>query len=319
MQDPGFPHYLQTGWQTCHDVNGAPQECANSGQDGELRPGALTPEPRFIVENDTVLDALTGLVWSCSANPGEFPLNWKEAGEFIEQCNRDGLAGHTDWRLPNRRELRSLMDYSRKDPALPAEHPFADVSPQWYWSSTPWAGNTEYAWYVHFVGGRMFYGKTDGYYLVWPVRGTSALLPEPQAGPGLSGRGWTVDRFQTDADTVRDTLTGLRWTRNADHSGPLTWAEALDKSRTLAAQGFGGVRSWRLPTINELESLTDASQHGPALPLDHPFRNVRQVYHSSTTSGYEKDWLMALYMDKGAVGVGYKPDALFHVWFCTQE
>ena len=98
MQDPGFPHYLQTGWQTCHDVNGAPQECANSGQDGELRPGALTPEPRFIVENDTVLDALTGLVWSCSANPGEFPLNWKEAGEFIEQCNRDGLAGHTDWR-----------------------------------------------------------------------------------------------------------------------------------------------------------------------------------------------------------------------------
>ncbi len=313
--DKGFPHYQQTGWRTCHGVRGELLDCAHSGQDAELRPGAEPPEPRFLPDNDSVRDALTRLTWTRSANPAGFPLTWHEALDFVDSCNTEALAGHTDWRLPNRRELRSLIDYSRKDPAVSAGHPFADLAPQWYWSSTPWAGNPEYAWYVHFVGGRMFYGKTDGYYLVWPVRGTSNLLPEPQAGPETSGIGWTAGRFEPDADSVLDTLTGLRWTRDADLFGPLNWSEALDKARSLNDQSLGGQRNWRLPTINELESLTDASQHGPALPLGHPFRNVRQVYHSSTTSGYEHDWLMALYMDKGAVGVGYKPDAAFQAWY----
>ena len=71
---------------------------------------------------------------------------------------------------------------------------------------------------------------------------------------------------------------------------------------------------WRLPNINELESLVDCAAANPAVPPDHPFTEVRDVYWSSTTSLYEPDWAWALYLDKGAVGVGQKIQARFHVW-----
>jgi len=72
--------------------------------------------------------------------------------------------------------------------------------------------------------------------------------------------------------------------------------------------------SWRLPNINELESLVDCSAHSPALPHGHPFTEVREGYWSSTTSMFEPDWAWALYLTKGAVGVGQKKGAHFSVW-----
>jgi hypothetical protein len=50
------------------------------------------------------------------------------------------------------------------------------------------------------------------------------------------------------------------------------------------------------------------------LPEGHPFSDVRDVYWSSTTSLFEPDWAWALYLDKGAVGVGQKRQARFYVW-----
>ncbi len=50
--------------------------------------------------------------------------------------------GYGDWRLPNSKELFSLVDRSQSDPALPAEHPFTNIQPDvgdLYWSSTSYA------------------------------------------------------------------------------------------------------------------------------------------------------------------------------------
>jgi hypothetical protein len=77
-------------------------------------------------------------------------------------------------------------------------------------------------------------------------------------------------------------------------------------------QSVGG--AWRLPNINELGSLVDCSRHTPALPLEHPFRGMEDVYWSSTTSLFEPNWAWALYLDKGAIGVGQKTQARFHLW-----
>ena len=74
------------------------------------------------------------------------------------------------------------------------------------------------------------------------------------------------------------------------------------------------IEPWRLPNINELESLVDCGTHSLALPDGHPFNEVGDVYWSSTTSLYEPDWAWALYLDKGAVGVGQKTYARFRVW-----
>ena len=107
---------------------------------------------------------------------------------------------------------------------------------------------------------------------------------------------------------VVDRLTGLCWQKTADLIGKeLTWSEAL-----AAVNEIDG--TWRLPNINELESLVDCNRHSPALPRNHPFKHVREVYWSSTTSMFEPDWAWTLYLTKGAVGVGQKRAAHFHAW-----
>lgn len=326
---PAPTHYLHTGQRFCYDVAGLVIPCSATGQDAEFAPGAAWPKPRFETQGAVAFDRLTGLQWSIDANPAGFPLTWLEALDYVGSLNREGHGGFSDWRLPNRGELRSLISHQTRSPALPVDHPFGNVFLGWYWTSTSAAINQAYAWYVHMEGGRMFFGKKDQSYLVWPLRGLgSPVLPRtgqracydaagnetPPQGQGQDGElrlgvPWPEPRFSFDEHTVRDNLTGLTWTRLADLAGgPLTWREALDVVAGLEAG------PWRLPTINELESLVDASRHTPALPQDHPFTNVQDGYWSSTTSSFEPDWCMALYLNKGAVGVGQKSGPHFHLW-----
>ena len=335
---PGF--YLNTGQTSCYGPQGEEVPCAGSGQDAEEAPGLSWPEPRFEVRGEVVLDRLTGLEWTRKANFRDWPMDWSEAFRLVRGMNRDSFGDCRDWRLPNRRELRSLISHQTRDPALPSGHPFLDTFLAWYWTSTTAAINPAFAWYVHLEGGRMFYGGKREEKLVWPVRGGgSSVLPatgqvrcfsedgEPagcrgtgQDGELRLGSPWPRPRFKASEDTVLDRLTGLRWTRDADLSRRwVTWEEAFQVIRELSRDRVGGRASWRLPTINELESLVDASRHSPALPEDHPFQDVREAYWSSTSSGFEPDWCMALYMRKGAVGVGQKKDPNFSVWAVSRE
>jgi hypothetical protein len=325
--------YLQTVQITCHDERGRTTDCAGSGQDAEFRRGVSWPVPRFESLDDVVLDRLTGLLWTRDANVAEFPLAWQEALDYVAKMNSGNAFGYPDWRLPNRRELRSLMSYQTRKPALPEGHPFINVFSGWYWTSTTAAINTAYAWYVHMEGARMFYGRKEQFFLLWPVRGKGdTLLPAtgqtqcydargqviPCAGSGQdgeyrSGVRWPEPRFEEAGSVVVDRLTNLCWRSPADLLGrPATWEEALKAVQRLNRQE--GNHPWRLPNINELESLVECRTHSPALPQGHPFKNVREGYWSSTTSMFEPDWAWALYLTKGAVGVGQKKGAYFSVW-----
>lgn len=324
--------HLQTGQTTCHDPGGAAVPCAGSGQDGEFRRGLPWPEPRFEVRGAIVLDRLTGLFWTRNAAPGEFPMTWREALALVAGMNRERALGFSDWRLPNRRELRSLVSHQTRRPALPEGYPFVNVFAGWYWSATSATGVPAHAWYVNIDGGRMFYGGKDQSFLVWPVRGESHMLPAtgqtlcyddggaivPCAGTGQDGEfrtglSWPAPRFSARDETALDRLTGLDWRRAAGLAPEegVTWHEALAAVARLNNENDAG---WRLPNINELESLVDCDAANPALPSNHPFAQVRDVYWSSTTSLYEPDWAWALYLDKGAVGVGQKSQARFQVW-----
>lgn len=327
-------HYLWSGQTACHDAAGRVVACEGTGQDAETRPGAPWPQPRFTMRGELVRDHLTGLDWSRRTNPAGFPLSWQEALDYAAGLAAEGHAGRADWRLPNRRELRSLISYDHRDPALPPGHPFVEVFPGWYWTSTTAAINPAFAWYVHTEGGRMFYGAKSQYFLVWPVRGRGFGLlaatgqtachdpsgaPTACAGSGQDGElrvgaPWPSPRFELlGDDAVRDHLTGLAWSRSADLGpGPVTWEAAL--AAALAVDGLAGLHGWRLPAVNELESLVDASRYTPALPPGHPFRDLGDAYWSSTSSGYEPDWAMALYLNKGAVGVGQKKDPHYLAW-----
>jgi len=326
-------HYLNTGQHTCHADDGRELACEGSGQDASFAVGVPWPEPRFDVRDDEVMDRLTGLIWCRNANLAEFPLTWQEALDFVATMNREQLFGHGDWRMPNRRELRSLLSLQTKLPALPEHHPFIEVFNGWYWTSTTAAISPAHAWYVALDGARMFYGGKDQSFMLWPVRG-EGLGVVPRTGQSLCydatgkviscagtgqdgewhfGAAWPEPRFEILHTGVLDHLTGLLWQRSANLTPqPVVWREALAEVEKLNQKGEGS--AWRLPTINELEVLVDCAAHSPALPVGHPFADVQDIYWSSTTSLFEPDWAWALYLEKGATGIGQKRFAQFSVW-----
>ncbi len=328
-------HIAQSGQLRCYDDGGREIPCAGSGQDGEYRAGEPWPHPRFAAEGAVVRDHLTGLVWARDANIAGFPVSWPEALVQIAALDGEGYGGFYDWRLPNRRELRSLMCYQARKPSLPAGHPFINVFLGWYWTSTSAAIHPAYAWSVHLEGARMFYGGKDQFSLFWPVRGAGngllaatgadrcfdafgAEIPcrgSGQDGENQAGASWPRPRFVANDAVVVDRLTDLIWAGVADAAGrTVTWDEALATVRRLNREGYGNMTSWRLPNINELESLVDCRFHSPALSAGHPFVQVQEAYWSSTTSYFETDWAWVLYLHKGACGVGHKPGKTFHVW-----
>ncbi|MDZ4254410.1 MAG: DUF1566 domain-containing protein [Sulfuritalea sp.] len=279
------------------------------------------------------MDRLTGLIWCRNANLAEFPLTWPEALDFVAIMNREQHCGRSDWRMPNRRELRSLLSLQTRLPALPERHPFINVFNGWYWSATTAAISPAHAWYVAFDGGRMFYGGKDQSFMLWPVRGEGLdLIPRTGqslcfdadgkvvacAGSGQDGEfrfgaRWPEPRFEILHDGVLDRLTGLLW-RHAARLTPqaVVWSKALAAVAELKRED--AAIDWRLPTINELEVLVDCATHSPSLPSGHPFVDVQDIYWSSTTSLFEPDWAWALYLEKGATGVGQKRYAEFSVW-----
>ena len=145
------------------------------GDDGHLQKGVTWPDPRFTDNaNGTVTDNLTGLIWLKNADCFGLKV-WATALSYANTLN-NGECGLTDgsvegdWRLPNVREMLSLVDYDRTGPALPSGHPFTGVSGS-YWTSTSYAANVANAWYMamntNAVGG---HDKSNTLH-VWPVRG----------------------------------------------------------------------------------------------------------------------------------------------------
>jgi len=167
------------GTCTCGDTN------CPSGQDGDLEKGVSWPNPRFTDNSDgTVTDNLTGLIWLKNANCYG-TRSWANA---LSDANAlangtcslsDGsIAG--DWRLPNVREMQSLVHYGVYDPVVPNTAgtakwtegaPFTGVQSDLYWSSTAGAYYTDYAWYVYLNDGYVEDASKAAAYYVWPVRG----------------------------------------------------------------------------------------------------------------------------------------------------
>ena len=89
----------------------------------------------------TVTDANTGLMWQ-QGEGGQ--KTWEDAISYSEGLS---LAGYTDWRLPNIKELESITDDTLYNPTIDTNFfPGAHASP--YWSSTTYASDSSLAWYV---------------------------------------------------------------------------------------------------------------------------------------------------------------------------
>jgi len=158
-----------------------------TGDDGGWEKGVAWPTPRFTDNgNGTVTDNFTGLIWMQNANA--FGLRtWADAltaanglksGDAGTDLTDGSKAG--DWRLPNLRELQSLIAYQFYNPALPntlgtgkwaAADPFNGVQSSYYWSSTTYTNHATYAWSVGFAAGGVISDEKINTCRVWCVRG----------------------------------------------------------------------------------------------------------------------------------------------------
>lgn len=74
--------------------------------------GAEYGENEFHDNGDgTISDRATGLMWQQS-DSGK-GLDWQESLEYAQKMNKESYLGHNDWRVPNVKELQSIVDYSR--------------------------------------------------------------------------------------------------------------------------------------------------------------------------------------------------------------
>ena len=148
----------QTSQTTCFDASGALVDCAGTGQDGEQLMGIAWPDPRFRVQADCITDDLTGLTWTKS--PAIIEGIWQEGLDYAKPFR---LCGYSDWRLPNRNELRSLIHYGviYGDEWLNSQG-FDSIWPNYYWSSTTDLSSPSMAWRLKTRGAALVYNSKTG-------------------------------------------------------------------------------------------------------------------------------------------------------------
>lgn len=176
-----------TGQTLCYDTAGTEIPCAGTGQDGE---SSINPMSFTSLSGGTMVqDNVTGLIWEVkenkdgtkdysNPNDADNTYTWYDSNtatnggyagtagngtdteDFIAALNDANFGGYSDWRLPSREELRSIVDYSiaysSGEPTINKGY-FPNTQRSYYWSSTTYASSTDDAWYVDFSNGNDYY------------------------------------------------------------------------------------------------------------------------------------------------------------------
>ena len=209
----------------------------------------------------TVTDLTTALVWmrcsvgqtwtgsDCSGSSSTYI--WDDANLLTGTVT---FAGNSDWRLPNMRELQTIVDRAKFGPATDSVA-FPSTASSTYWSATAYLGVSTSAWYVNFGGGDVHGADKSSALQVRLVRAGQT--------PGLLDAARPASDFVDNGDaTVSHGPTGLIWKRCAEEqiwdgstctnaASTVTWDMAILLNNTT----FAGNSTWRVPTANEVEAL----------------------------------------------------------------
>ena len=182
-----------------------------------VRGGSGYGENDYVDNGDgTVTDGATGLMWT-RADSG-IPMDWREALEYAESFE---WGGYDDWRLPNAKELQSIVDYSRAPDATDAGSRGAAIDQifdlteeeSWFWSSTTHLDGPDARWAVYVTFGRatgwMEQPPGSGRYVLLDVHGAGSQRSDPKTGdptdyPNGHGPQGDVVRVENFVRLVRD-------------------------------------------------------------------------------------------------------------------
>ena len=272
-----------TGISLCYDDSGE-VPCPTTGelfygQDAQY----IGPEAAFSNNGDgTITDLNTGLTWQQSDDG--ITREWLEAAVYCSNLNH---AGKNDWRLPNTRELLSIVAQSRFDPAISGL--FSCRSSE-YWSTDTLHSDSSKTWGVSFED-----GTTYPLLKIWNrysrcVRGDTP--PE-------------YNYIDNGDGTVTDGVTGLIWqqddSQNETIAGGHSWEEALAYCGGLELPA--GQTGWRLPNVRELVSIVDRSRSERA--IDPVFEcGFHYGYWSGSTFIHDPDKAFYVGFNSGNVSNG---------------
>jgi hypothetical protein len=239
--------------------------------------GQPNPQSFDVSRDDVALDRVTGLLWQRKLVA--------EAASFAgarEACGNLNLAGYDDWRLPSRIELVSILNLARVQPAVDPEV-FPETPNDWFWTSSPGAGDPQTAWYVYFYFG---YPNTELTSNRFSWRCVRTAVPRRLPSP----------RYDIQQETVRDVATGLLWQRSVS-DGVVAW----DRAGTYCGQlRAGNQTGWRLPSMTELLTLVDETVPTPPAIDTNAFPDTpSEGFWSGSEFGGEHGLAWQVYFDRG--------------------
>lgn len=304
---------VDTGQVRCYDDSGE-MDCPDRGRAFCGQDAQYEGNPPSYRDNGdgTVTDLNTGLMWSKQVETRKASLD-----EAKINARRMTLGGYSDWRIPNIKELYSLIDFrgytgfSRRgsharvpDNAIPFintdyfDFQYGNVAAGERYIDAQWLSDTQYVgttmggmetlFGVNFADGRI---KGYGYRRPGSVRARKKFFVRYVRGDIYGENGF----LENGDGTVTDRRTGLMWIKN-DSGKAMNWQEALAYAETLAYSGYD---DWRLPNAKELQYIVDYSRSPDTTdsPAIDPMFQTTPIVNEAGEKDYPYFWTSTTHLD----------------------
>ncbi len=259
----------------------------------------------------TVTDLKTGLMWSKAVDKNKVSLN-----EATKIAQRMTLGGYSDWRVPNIKELYSLIDFrgytgfnqggfsggapANAMPFINTDYfdfAYGDVGKGERYIDAQWLSSTKYV-STTMNGNETLFGVNfaDGRIKGYGYRRPGSSREKKFYARYVRGNAYGQNDFIDNGDgTVTDRATGLMWAQKDSGRG-MNWEDALEYAENLV---YAGYDDWRLPDVKELEYIVDYSRSPDTTgsPAIDPIYQTTPIVNEAGKKDYPYYWTSTTHLD----------------------